>query len=377
MSVSACLAAATVGYPHGGGHRWVYLNWALGLRAAGCELTWIEEFPDDLSPDDARSAIDALLADLHPFGLDERVEFVAGDSGALADAGGRPLERALGCELLVNLRYGLPDELVAGFARSALVDIDPGLTQLWLSRGEVHCARHDLYFTTGENVGPENPRIPSCGIDWLHVPPCVALDQWTPKPAAADAPYSTVSHWWPDVGGDWIEFEGEWIDNSKREGFADLLDVPRSAPAPLELALGGIDDVPEELDMLRSRGWRVCEAWRVAANAASYRDYVRGSRGELSAAKPSTVLLQPGWVSDRTLCYLASGKPAIVRHTGPSRFLPEADGLFRFHDAAGALTALEAAEADYERHSASARRIAEQHFDAARVAARLLDHALG
>ena len=34
MSVTVCLAPAqTIEYPEGGGHLWVYLNWALGLRA--------------------------------------------------------------------------------------------------------------------------------------------------------------------------------------------------------------------------------------------------------------------------------------------------------------------------------------------------------
>ena len=28
--------------PRGGGHLWVYLNWALGLHAVGCDVTWLE-----------------------------------------------------------------------------------------------------------------------------------------------------------------------------------------------------------------------------------------------------------------------------------------------------------------------------------------------
>jgi hypothetical protein len=57
---------------------------------------------------------------------------------------------------------------------------------------------------------------------------------------------------------------------------------------------------------------------------------VRSSRGEFSCAKPAYVLFDTAWVSDRTLCYLASGKPAVVQYTGPSRFLPDGEGLFRF-----------------------------------------------
>ena len=42
MSRTVCLAANCIGYPEGGGHLWVYLNWALGLRALGCRVTWME-----------------------------------------------------------------------------------------------------------------------------------------------------------------------------------------------------------------------------------------------------------------------------------------------------------------------------------------------
>src|SRR5262249_9139561 len=42
MSTRVCLSASTLNYPRGGGHMWVYLNWALGLRSVGCEVFWLE-----------------------------------------------------------------------------------------------------------------------------------------------------------------------------------------------------------------------------------------------------------------------------------------------------------------------------------------------
>src|SRR5215211_519272 len=43
MSVTVCLSTnQTLNYPQGGGHLWVFLNWALGLRALGCEVIWLE-----------------------------------------------------------------------------------------------------------------------------------------------------------------------------------------------------------------------------------------------------------------------------------------------------------------------------------------------
>lgn len=75
-------------------------------------------------------------------------------------------------------------------------------------------------------------------------------------------------------------------------------------------------------------------------------------------------------------CYLASGKPAFVQHTGPSRFLPAAEGLFRFRSLDEAVQALAAAEADYERHCSKARALAEEHFDAKKVVGSVLERAL-
>jgi len=86
--------------------------------------------------------------------------------------------------------------------------------------------------------------------------------------------------------------------------------------------------------------------------------------------------LQNAWISDRTICYLASGKPAVVQHTGPSRFLPDAGGLFRFRTLDEAAACLEAVGDDYDRQCQLARSLAEEFFDARTVLRRVLDRAL-
>src|SRR5206468_1443222 len=53
MSVTVCLAPAhTIAYAKGGGHFWVYLQWALGLRSLGCNVVWLEQI-DPTQPADA------------------------------------------------------------------------------------------------------------------------------------------------------------------------------------------------------------------------------------------------------------------------------------------------------------------------------------
>ena len=65
-----------------------------------------------------------------------------------------------------------------------------------------------------------------------------------------------------------------------------------------------------------------------------------------------------------------------MQYTGPSRFLPDAEGLFRFRCMDEAVRALAAVETDYERHARAARALAEEFFDARRVVQRIFDRAL-
>ena len=142
---------------------------------------------------------------------------------------------------------------------------------------------------------------------------------------------------------------------------------------PAEDGLGhGRLDADDRL-LLERNGWRVRHSTEVAATPEAYRAYVQQSRGEFSCAKPSCMAFQNAWVSDRTLCYLASGKPVVVQHTGPSRFLPDGEGMFRFSTLDEAAAALATIEASYARQCRAAREIAEELFDAKRVLAQILD----
>ncbi|MGH2986781.1 MAG: hypothetical protein ACRDLO_08860, partial [Solirubrobacterales bacterium] len=368
MSITVCLAANTLYYPRGGGHRWVYLNWALGLRALGCQVVWLEEIEEGRGEAEARIGAEALARDLEPFGLSGSVA-VCGRGADTAPA----LERASEADLLLSFRYGLSPALVGRFRRTALIDIDPGLLQIWIGGGQLSVAPHDVYLTTSEAVARSNGRIGDAGIAWRHVPPCVALEAWPVTPAAEGAAFTTISHWGTYDEWVWAEDGEDVYLNDKALGFEPFLDLPARTAQPLELALCLAGNQNGDLAALRERGWRVRHAQRACATAADYRRYVQRSLGEFSAAKPSCVRLQNAWVSDRTLCYLASGKPAVVEHTGPSALLPDREGLFRVRDAAEAARALEAIATDYERQCRLARALVEERFDARGAAARVLE----
>jgi hypothetical protein len=354
---------------------WAYLNWALGLRALGCRVIWLESVMPTDPLEEVRAKVITLKNRLARYNLADSVTLCSSTDRPLPFTMLEhclPLEAATEADLLLNLSYGLPTDVVRRFCRSVMLDIDPGLTQIWISRGHIRVPTHDVYFTIGETVGQPTALFPDCGLKWQYTPPCVALDWWPQCPTAADASFTTVSNW---IMRDWVDHANESYPNDKRTGFLPFLDLPSRTTQPLEMALclAGCDD--ERLALLQ-RGWRVREAHEITATPWDYQHYIQGSRGEFSCAKPSYSRLQTAWISDRTLCYLASGKPAVVQHTGPSRFLPENAGLFRFHNLEEAARGLEQVAAEYDRQCELARALAEKYFDAKKVVERVLGRAM-
>jgi hypothetical protein len=376
MSSTVCLCANTLYYPEGGGHFWVYLNWALGLRARGCEVIWLEVANPSVPAAAQQASVTALMDRLERYGLGHHLALCAGTGEALdrlVRGDWLNLDAAAESDLLLNMAYDIHPDIVRRFRRSALLDIDPGLLQVWMSQGDMCVAPHDVYFTIGETVGQPGARFPAAGLKWIYTPPCVALEWWPPCAADQQAPFTTVSQWY---GGEWVVDTDRSYANDKRDGFLPFLDLPRQATEPLELALCLAAEDEEESQLLRDKGWRVRDAREVASTPWDYERYLQSSRGEFSCVKPSCVQLENAWISDRTICYLASGKPAVIQHTGKSRFLPNAAGLFRFRSIDEARHCLMVASASYECECQRARALAEEFFDARKVVGRVLERAL-
>ena len=143
----------------------------------------------------------------------------------------------------------------------------------------------------------------------------------------------------------------------------------------LSLMLGPGDT--EDQRLLDRYGWRVRHSLSVTDTPEDYRSYIQGSRGEFSCVKPSCLRFLNAWISDRSICYLATGKPVVMQDTDPSDYVPFGRGLLRFTTLDEAAKALAAVDADYQEHCRAARELAETYFDAKRVAQRILDVALG
>src|SRR5438132_8747655 len=385
MTMPTVVLAAynTAGFAEGGGHFWVYLQYVLGLRQLGCDVYWLEGFRTTGRADREAAALATFRERMQRYGLGGKFfvfrtnaetppsELPTSYVDANHEEAEAVFERA---DLLLNFHYAISQALLARFRRTALVDIDPGLLQFWISRGQLAVPRHDLYFTTGETVGTPAARFPDCGLKWTHIRPPVCLECWPfffePRAEA----FSTVSNWDSD---DWIVDKEETYENTKRVAFLEFADLPRLTSQPLELALfmKTEKDAQDRKD-LEQRGWRIRHSRDVAGTPEAYQAYIRSSRGEFSSAKRSCLKFQTAWVSDRTLCYLASGKPVVVQHTGPSSRLPDGEGMFRFSTLKEAARAFSAINNDYEKHSRTARQIAETLFDAKQVARRILSDAL-
>jgi len=92
-------------------------------------------------------------------------------------------------------------------------------------------------------------------------------------------------------------------------------------------------------------------------------------------AKDQYVRLRTGWFSDRTACYLASGRPAITQETGFTKIYGGEKGLLSFRTVDEIVEHVRAINADYKAHCRAAFEIAAETFEATKVLASLLERA--
>ena len=114
---------------------------------------------------------------------------------------------------------------------------------------------------------------------------------------------------------------------------------------------------------------------RVSDTLTSYREFIQSSKAEFGVAKHAYVSHTSGWFSDRTECYLASGRPALVQDTGWSKHIPAGTGLLAFSTPEEAIDGLARVESEYSVHAERASEIAREFFDATRVLPPLLERA--
>jgi hypothetical protein len=375
------VAGALANKPGNGGEAWVRLSWVLGLARLGYETWFVEQIDPTRSIDgagvptapDESANLAFFRAVCARFGIADRAALVTTDGRAIA--GPAWDELCLVCDsadLLINIsgHLTLPD-LRQRFRRAIYLDIDPGFTQFWEAQGLLgaHLAGHDAFFTIGANIGRAACPIPDGGIRWRHTRPPVLLDAWPVTKVSPPWRFTTVGTWRGPYGP--VEHDGITYGLKVHE-FRRLLALPQQVPVPLEIALAIDPADARDRDALSRNGWCLADPHVVAADPDAFRRYVQGSGAEFSAAQGVYVATRSGWVSDRTVHYLASGKPALVQDTGYAEHYPVGAGLVPFGTLEEAIEGARRIARDYDAHCRAARAIAEEYFASDRVLGELM-----
>jgi len=362
--------------PHQGGATWAVLQYLLGLRELGHDVWFVEAIPaTQVGSAELACSVNAAYAEgiLSRLGLGARWAVIA--EGTTQTAGlPYPELAATRWDVHVNLSGCLRDaELTATIPVRIYVDLDPAFTQVWsaFDGHDLGLAGHSHFATVGSGIDTPSCPVPTGGRAWHHILPPVVLSRWTPAGAITRDAMTTVAHW-RSYGS--VECNGVAY-GQRAHSFRAFFDLPRATHVALAPALAIDPGETDDLAALARGGWVLTDPAAVAGTPDTYREFVRASRGELSIAKSGYVASGSGWFSDRSACYLASGRPVVAQDTGFGRRLPTGEGLLAFSTPAEAVDALERVDADYARHAAAARRIATDELDAAAVLGDLLDHA--
>jgi hypothetical protein len=365
------ILSGAIGRSYVGGQAWVYMQYLAGLRALGHEAYYLEDCGEEswvYNWDERRLTTDLdypaayVGSSLRLIGFDGRWIYRAG-----SEARGMTIShlRDICSEadlLLVRAtpltvwrdEYDLP-------RRRAFIDVDPGFTQIALLAGKSELAgtieRCERLFTVGQRIG-EHGSIPDAGREWFKTVPPVSLPYW-PVASEGDATHFTSVIRWRGFHD--ALYNGVEYGQRDRE-FPRFIDLPRLTPQPFRVAVLGAD-----LQSLEEHGWEAVSGEVESLTPQSYQAFIRCSRAEFGVAKNLYVEMRTGWFSDRSVCYLASGRPVLVQDTGIESWLPVGEGIVTFRTLEEALQGVEIINADYEGHRRAARQLAETYFAAERV----------
>jgi hypothetical protein len=367
-----------------GGATWTRLSWAVGLKRLGFRVCFVEQIGRESCVDAAGAPTSleesASLAYFRTvterFGLADCAALLYEDGQAVAGMERADLlALADGAELLLNITGHLTwQPLLRRARRRAYLDLDPGFTQLWHAQGNagMRLEGHDVYFTVGENIGQPDCPIPTGGLAWRPTRQPFVPEHWPVAPAERPGRFTTVASWRGPYGP--VEHAGTTYGLKVHE-FRRFVDLPRRVDQRFEVALDIHPADAADLRRLREHGWWVVDPREVAGDPDAFRRYVQGSGAEFSVAQGVYVHTNSGWFSDRTVRYLASGRPALVQDTGFVGRYPVGEGLLAFRTPEEAADGAARIEREYGAHCRAARELAERHFASDRVLGDLVEQA--
>jgi hypothetical protein len=352
---------------------WQTVHYLVGLQRLGYDVYYVEAHartPTMLmqraDEDGSIRAASFLEQVTRRFGLTDRWAFHAlhADGSVYGMTESRLHDLYRDAALIINLHGGtvpLPEHAATG--RLVYLETDPVELQMEIYHQhqetidflKPHCA----FFTFGENYGNPDCQLPvSERFRFRPTRQPVVLDFWQAELNGTGPCFTTIGNWRQSYRE--VRFHGEPYHWSKHFEFMKFVELPRRTRQPLELALSSCD--PADQEMLEKNGWRVRSAFPWPRELDDYQHYIVQSRGEFTVAKDQNIRLRSGWFSDRSATYLASGRPVITQETGFSNILPTGAGLFAFSTMEEIVQAIEAINADYERHRRAARELARNYF---------------
>jgi hypothetical protein len=363
------------------GVAWQAVHYLLGFQALGYDVYYVEDsgaWPYDprlgRTTEDCTHAVRWIAEVLGRFGLGERWAYVEVERGAIHGLPRARLDALYrDAAAIVNLCGATaPREEHRRGPRLLYVETDPVYEQLRIALGASSSldflASHDVLFTYGENLGAPDCPVPLARFTWKTTRPPVVLDCWEPHTDPRAACFTSIASW-ENKGKD-ITWEGVTYQWSKHVNFLRFVTLPGRVPQRFRLAMDPND--PAVAAELTRHGWQLSALRPVSGDVAGYRDFIYDSRGEFTVAKDIYVRPRSGWFSDRSVCYLAAGKPVVTQDTGFGKYVPTGAGLFAYATLEEAADALARIDADYAAHGAAARRVAAEHFAAGPVLRRLV-----
>ena len=380
MRETIVVAGALAQRPWSGGHTWVFLQYLLGFRRLGFDVLFVDRLEPGMcidasgAPASFRSSENLRYLDrvMERFGLAGRWSLLFDGGREVAGLERQQVVEAAGrSALLLNVMGYLEDEeVLAAAPLRAFLDIDPGFGQMWVELGLARLFDgHHRHVTVGGRVGEPDCQIPTCGLDWIRTLPPVELSEWPAGNGGGDR-FTSVATWRGAFGP--IEYQGQTYGLRVHE-FRRFADLPARTSARFEVALDIDDADAPDRERLEQGGWVLADPREAAGDPWRYRAYVQGSAAEVTIAKNLYVDTRSGWFSDRSACYLASGRPVLAQDTGLEGIVPYGEGLLVFSTPEEAVAGVEEISGDLERHGRAAREIAEEHLAAQRVLPRLLE----
>lgn len=366
--------SSLVGYPQAGGLWTIFLQYLLGLRALGHDAFWLETMRSTGNSARDQHLIGIFFKRFAEYGLGDRCAVLVSapnsdsptiDSAEIFGKSRQELREITGgADFLWNFCAAIKEPLLSLFRRRVFIDLDPGHLQVSALTWDVGLREHDAFLSVGRKMRDADCQVPSLGLEWHPFSPFVHLPMWdTVADPGPQAPFSSVTQWgWGEL---WLE--DRVLSVSKRDAYLEYVALPQHAGRAFELAANiHPADTTGDRELLLSHGWKIVDPHAVAASPRDYQKYIANSRAEISCPKPIFRELRTGWLSDRTVCYLASGRPVLAQDTGFSDHLPTGSGLVLFHNMEEAVHGAAAIDADYAYHAHAAREVAEEFLDARR-----------